>query len=84
MRFLYYYILFSKILRPNHVFDKINQILHLPSWQTPSEPCHHDRDCPPPYACCHDPFFPVKNKFCCIYYKNRSYEPIYALNYIQP
>lgn len=70
-------------LNINSIWNVINSLLKLPSWKTPSKPCEHDRDCVPPYACCHDPFFPFSSKFCCLNYKKRTYDPAYILNIIQ-
>lgn len=54
----------------------------LPEWHKPSINCVNDRDCPIPYACCHDAFFPIEKKFCCIGYKKRTYEFAYIFNYV--
>lgn len=83
MRFLIYYFVFRKLLRLSEITNHISQVLKLPKWKTPNQQCIQDRDCPPPYACCHDPFFPMDDKYCCLYYKTRKFEPLYALNYIE-
>jgi hypothetical protein len=54
----------------------------LPDWHTPTINCIKDSECPIPYACCHDAFFHIEKKFCCINYKKRKYEYAYILNYV--
>jgi len=60
----------------------INKTFNLPTWHYPSFKCKSDKDCPIPYACCHDAFFPFKDSFCCLHYKKREYEYAYIHNYI--
>lgn len=62
----------------------ISKVLHLPSWETPNVPCQTDQDCPPPFSCCNDPFFPFVEKYCCTNYKPRIYDPLYIYDIIQP
>jgi hypothetical protein len=75
-------VFFTNInLRPNMVNRVINEIyskLKLPLWHNNNIKCQIDDDCPIPYACCDDPFFPIKNKYCCINYKKREYKYAYA------
>jgi hypothetical protein len=63
----------------------ITKHLKLPSWHKSEIECETDEHCPHPYACCHDPFFPLKDKYCCINYKPRNVKlkPAYILNYIE-
>lgn len=61
----------------NKILNSINKNFNLPSWHNPSLKCNLDKDCPIPYACCHDAFFPMKDKFCCLYYKKREYDYAY-------
>lgn len=63
---------------------EMNKILKLPNWKSPNIGCQTDQDCPAPFACCHDPFFPFSQKYCCTDYKTRSYDPVFILNIIQP
>jgi hypothetical protein len=67
----------------NKILNSINKTLNLPTWHYPSLKCNVDKDCPIPYACCHDAFFPTKDNFCCLNYKNREYEYAYIYNYIE-
>lgn len=62
----------------NRIFNKIYNKLKLPLWHHDNIECQTDNDCPIPYACCHDPFFPMKNNYCCINYKEREYKYKYA------
>lgn len=66
----------------NKILGLINKRLNLPTWHYPSLNCISDKDCPIPYACCHDAFFPTKDNFCCLHYKKREYEYAYIYNYI--
>jgi hypothetical protein len=61
----------------------IYKFLKLPVWHVPNMKCYDDQDCPIPYACCHDAFFPMKDNYCCINYKNRDYKYAYVYNQIQ-
>jgi hypothetical protein len=73
---------FKLDLLPNKIDKSFNNIynkLNLPLWHKNNIECHTDEDCPVPYACCHDPFFPMKNMYCCTNYKKREYK--YAYNY---
>jgi hypothetical protein len=74
------FVLFALLnkLSYNKFLNNINKKLHLPTWHNPSLKCNLDKDCPVPYACCHDAFFPTKDKFCCLNYKKREYEYEYA------
>lgn len=62
------------------IISKIHEQLKLPIWHVNCIKCKTDDDCPIPFACCHDAFFPIKDKYCCKNYKNRQYK--YAYNYI--
>ena len=83
MYFFYLYVplLFSRTQLFNNIVNKINEKLGMPSWHTPSLQCTTDDDCPVPFACCHDAFFPMKTNYCCINYKKREYS--YSYEYIK-
>lgn len=65
------------------ILDKIYENLKLPIWHRNNIPCETDHDCPIPFACCHDAFFPMKDKYCCSNYKKREYKYAYNYNYIK-
>ena len=65
------------------IMNKIYEQLKLPIWHKPSIECKTDDDCPIPFACCHDAFFPMKDNYCCINYKKREYKYAYNYNYIK-
>lgn len=67
------------------IMKSVTTHLKLPLWHKSEIECETDEDCPYPYACCHDPFFPLKDKYCCINYKPRNVKlkRAYILNYIE-
>lgn len=67
----------NKIANLN-IGNKINEYLKLPIWYVPNIPCERDDECPILYACCHDAFFPIKDKYCCRNYKKREYKYAYV------
>lgn len=64
----------------NRVNDEIYKRLKLPIWHSNNIKCETDENCPIPFACCNDAFFPMKDKYCCINYKKREYKYNYAYN----
>lgn len=62
----------------NDFFDSCKKIIKYPIWHNSYIKCESDDDCPIPYACCHDPIFPMKDEYCCINYKPRKYKYNYA------
>lgn len=60
-----------------------NKFIKLPVWHVPNIKCYNDEDCPIPYACCHDAFFPMKDNYCCTNYKIRDYKYAYVYNEIK-
>lgn len=66
-----------------NILNKIYEKLKLPIWHRNNIKCETDDDCPIPFACCHDAFFPMKDKYCCSNYKKREYKYAYNYNYIK-
>ena len=64
-------------------YHKIVNKIRYPIWHKSHIKCNTDDDCPMPFACCHDPFFPLHDKYCCSNYKNRSLKYAYLYNYIE-
>jgi hypothetical protein len=60
---------------------KLYEKLKLPIWHNDNIQCITDADCPVPFACCHDAFFPTKDSYCCSNYKKRDYEYKYSYVY---
>lgn len=65
------------------ILDKIYEKLKIPIWHRNNIPCETDDDCPIAFSCCHDAFFPMKDKYCCSNYKKREYKYAYNYNYIK-
>lgn len=63
-----------------NIINKIDEYLKLPIWHKPNILCETDDDCPIPFSCCHDAFFPMENKYCCSNYKKREYKYAYIYN----
>jgi hypothetical protein len=79
-------MLFILFIAPYYIKIKnelTNKFIKLPVWHNPNIKCYNDEDCPIPYACCHDAFFPMKDNYCCINYKNRDYKYSYVYNLIK-
>ncbi len=66
-----------------NIVNKIYEKLKLPVWHIKNISCETDDDCPMPFSCCHDAFFPMKDKYCCSNYKKREYKYAYNHNYIK-
>jgi hypothetical protein len=82
LSFLFIFIFNQKNIK-NDIINKIYEQLKLPIWHKNNINCETDYDCPLPFACCHDAFFPMKDKYCCINYKKREYKYTYNYNYIK-
>jgi hypothetical protein len=67
----------------NNIFSSLTKNIKFPIWHKSHIKCNNDDDCPIPYACCHDPLFPLENKYCCKNYKSRIYKYAYIMNYIK-
>jgi len=80
---IYMFLTISKYQFNITILDKIYEMLKLPIWHVNNIPCKTDYDCPIPFACCHDAFFPMKDKYCCSNYKKRDYKYAYNYNYIK-
>jgi hypothetical protein len=69
----------EKNLLQINIVNEIYKKLNLPIWHYNNIKCQSDYDCPVPFTCCNDAFFPIKDKYCCTNYKKREYK--YAYNY---
>ena len=76
-------LLFFLFVPIHNLYNKLTYKIRFPIWHKSNIKCITDDDCPMPFACCHDPFFPLRDKYCCRNYKNRSLKYAYVNNYIE-
>jgi hypothetical protein len=79
--FSLFYINKTQLRFDINILHKIYEKLRLPIWHKNNIKCETDEDCPIPFACCYDAFFPIKDTYCCTNYKKREYK--YSYNYIK-
>ena len=63
-------LLFFLFVPIHNLYNKLTYKIRFPIWHKSNIKCITDDDCPMPFACCHDPFFPLRDKYCC-----RNYTP---------